>query len=80
MATLQNDYATLKNDYKKLEARVSSNEEKINENDYGIRDLDDRVTVDGKDITALDLSVQRMSSTKLDKEIFSNFNSLKTAA
>ena len=62
IATLKNDYdtakldiATLQKNYKNLEARVSSNEETINENDYVIRDLDSRVTVDGKDITALDL-------------------------
>ena len=65
--TAELDIATLKNNYKDLEARVSENEDKINQNDDEIHDIDYRVTNDGKDITALDISVRKMFSSKVDK-------------
>ena len=75
--TAENDIATLKNKYEDLEARVSSNEEKINQSDDAILDVDSQVTKDGEDITALDLSAQKMSNVMTDLRKTSSFKNLK---
>ena len=74
----ENEIAALKNKYEDLEARVSSNEEKINQSDDAILDVDSQVTKDGEDITALDLSAQKMSNVMTDLRKTTSFKNLKS--